>query len=528
MTQEIPVPQNILLLAQQGNAEAIANLISQSLATKGIAATANRHGSCLQITLICQNLPPQDKCVSYIFQGMNRLGATSIKSVQLDGKQTESNAPIWSQTFQLSDVDTIASATQSSITTPAIQPKSTKTYLKKPALIWSIAILCGLSAVLAIAFKYQLNKPKNITEKQPPKVQQPAAITADKPTLQATPVTKKVKKTAQPNPRMRLKKVITGKITPKSVVHSGRGLFFAQNMMYSHTVTVYDRQHKLVKTIPDSVNLAKFGYANFKGSYRGAPVEVSFSHNGKYAWVSNYQMYGTGFRNPGSDRCHPSQRNDQSFLYRINTQNLQVEKVIKVGAVPKFVATSPDNRLVLVSNWCSWDLSVIDTNKNQEIKRVKLGAYPRGIVVEPTSTKAYVAIMGSSDIAKVNLKNFSVQWLKNIGRSPRHLNLERNGKFLYASLNSEGNIAKIDLSNNKVVKKGFSGSTPRSMVLSQDGQSLYVVNYSENTVSKIRTKDMKVIQKVKVAASPIGITYDPQTREVWVACYSGQIMVFQD
>ncbi|HEY9853354.1 MAG TPA: hypothetical protein V6D28_28030 [Leptolyngbyaceae cyanobacterium] len=524
MTQEVAVQQNILLLAQQGNPEAIANLISQSLATKGIVAKATRHGSCLQITLISPNLPPQDKCVSYIFQGMNRLGATSIKSVQLDGKKTEYDAPIWSQTFQLSAADAIASVT------PAVQSNPITNYLKKPGLIWSIAILCGLSAVLAIAIKYQLQKPQETTQKQPTPVQQPATITTNKPAPKpaASPIAKQVKKTAKPNPGMRLKKVITGKITPKSVVHSGRGLFFAQNMMYSHTVTVYDRQHKLVKTIPDSVNLAKFGYTNFKGNYRGAPVEASFSHNGKYAWVSNYQMYGAGFRNPGSDRCHPSQRNDQSFLYRINTENLQVEKVIKVGAVPKFVATSPDNRLVLVSNWCSWDLSIIDTNKNKEIKRVKLGAYPRGIVVEPTSTKAYVAIMGSSDIAKVDLKKFSVQWLKNVGSSPRHLNLERNGKFLYASLNSEGNIAKIDLSKGKVIKKGFSGSTPRSMVLSQDGQSLYVVNYSENTVSKIRTKDMKVIQKVRVAASPIGVTYDPQTREVWVACYSGQIMVFQD
>jgi len=39
---------------------------------------------------------------------------------------------------------------------------------------------------------------------------------------------------------------------------------------------------------------------------------------------------------------------------------------------------------------------------------------------------------------------------------------------------------------------------------------------------------MFTLQTVRVGASPIGITYDPKTREVWVACYSGQIMVFQD
>lgn len=328
--------------------------------------------------------------------------------------------------------------------------------------------------------------------------------------------------------RMKLKKTIYGKISPKSVVYSGNGLFFAQNMMYSHTITVYDREHKLVKTIPDTIDLSKFGYSKLKGNYKGAPVEASFSGDGNYGWVSNYQMYGSGFNNPGSDVCSPSQKNDKSFLYRINTESLNVDKVIQVGAVPKFVATSPDDSFVLVSNWCSFDLSVVDTEQNREIKRIKLGRYPRGIVVDGDSENAYVAVMGSSDIARVSLDDFSVGWLKNVGRAPRHLNIDPAGKYLYATLNNEGRVAKIDLSTGKVLKKVVTGNAPRSMAISDDGQHLYVVNYNSNTVSKVRTSDMKVLQSVNVNANPIGITYDPETREVWVACYSGSIMVFKD
>jgi YVTN family beta-propeller protein len=357
----------------------------------------------------------------------------------------------------------------------------------------------------------------------------PASVVTESPKLEAPPNLDKPQKTSErPQTRMKLKKTISGKISPKSVVSSGTGLFFAQNMMYSHTITVYDREHNLVKTIPDAVNLSKYGYSKFKGNYRGAPVETSFSHDGKYAWVSNYQMYGPGFNNPGSDQCSPSQKTDKSFLYRINTETLKIEKVIQVGSVPKYVATAPDNRLVLVSNWCSWDLSVVDTEKNRETKRIPLGRYPRGIVVDATSDKAYIAVMGSEDIAKVDLEDFSVGWLKNIGHSPRHLNLDPSGEYLYTTLNGEGRIAKIDLSTGKVLKKVVTGNAPRSMVISDDGQQLYVVNYYSNTVSKVRTSDMKVLQTVNVGASPIGITYDPQTREVWVACYSGSIMVFQD
>jgi YVTN family beta-propeller protein len=330
------------------------------------------------------------------------------------------------------------------------------------------------------------------------------------------------------NGKMTLKKTIYGSISPKSIVHSGAGLFFAQNMMYSHTITVYDRNFNLVKTIPDTVKLANYGFSKFKGSHKGSPVEAAFSSDGKYAYVSNYQMYGSGFENPGSDKCSPGAKHDKSFLYRINTETLNIEKVISVGAVPKFNAVSPDNRFVLATNWCSWDLSVVDTNKNREIERVKLGAYPRGIVVTPDSKSAYVAVMGSSDIAKVNLIDFSVEWLRNIGNAPRHLVIDPNGKYLYATLNGEGNVAKIDLQTSEVVDKVSTGNAPRSMAISDDGKLIYVVNYFSNSVSKVRTSDFKVLQTVNVNASPIGITYDPETNQVWVACYSGSIMVFQD
>ncbi|MGL5065222.1 MAG: peptidoglycan-binding protein, partial [Microcoleus sp.] len=74
--------------------------------------------------------------------------------------------------------------------------------------------------------------------------------------------------------KMKLVKTIYGKISPKSIVYSGNGLFFAQNMMYNHTITVYDRNFNLVKTIPDTVKLANYGLTKFKGNYQGAPVEA--------------------------------------------------------------------------------------------------------------------------------------------------------------------------------------------------------------------------------------------------------------
>jgi YVTN family beta-propeller protein len=102
------------------------------------------------------------------------------------------------------------------------------------------------------------------------------------------------------------------------------------------------------------------------------------------------------------------------------------------------------------------------------------------------------------------------------------------GHFLYATLNGDGKVAKIELDTRTVMARVATGRAPRSMTISPDGRYLYVVNYMSNTMSKLRTSDMRVVQTVATKADPIGITYDAGTNNVWVACYSGALMVFRE
>lgn len=323
-----------------------------------------------------------------------------------------------------------------------------------------------------------------------------------------------------------IKNITDAGLSSKSVVHSGNGLFFAQNMMYSHNISVYNRDFERVKIISDAVKLSKFGFQGYEGTHQGAPVECAFSHNGLYAWVSNYQMYGTGFNNAGQDNCKMNNGYDQSFVYKINTETFEIEKVIQAGAVPKYVAVSPDSRYVLVSNWCSGDVNIIDTQSGQTVKSIPMGSHPRGIVVDNNSEKAYVAVMGSSKIGVINLNDFSVSWLRDVGSGPRHLCISPDNAYLFVTLNSEGKVAKIDLSSGEIISKVSTGNAPRSMAMM--GNYLYVVNYFSNTLSKVRASDMEVIETVPTKAKPIGITTDAEAQTVWVSCYSGNIMVFQD
>ena len=66
------------------------------------------------------------------------------------------------------------------------------------------------------------------------------------------------------------------------------------------------------------------------------------------------------------------------------------------------------------------------------------------------------------------------------------------------------------------------------MAISGDGRAVYVVNYESSTVSKLRTADLRQISRKATDYHPIGIAYEPTTGSVWVACYGGSIMVFDD
>jgi len=318
-------------------------------------------------------------------------------------------------------------------------------------------------------------------------------------------------------------------LQPKSIVHSGTGLFFAQNMMYRHNISVFDRQSKLVATIDDKIDLKDFGVEVVDKSsvVRGSPVEAAFSPDAKYAYISNYAMYGTGWDPSAIDTCQGKDR-DQSFVYRIDTTTFRIDQVVLVGAVPKYLAVSPDNKYVVVSNFCSLDVSVLDVSTNKEIKRIDVGLHPRGIAITNDSSTAYVTVMGGGIIAAINLNDFSTRTIKSAGFTPRHVVLSPDNSVLYISDNKAGQVRAINPKTDTLIKSVATGNEPRTMVMSDDGFSLYVVNYMSDTMVKVRTSDMQVIQTVKTGHHPVGITYDAQLRRVWVANYTGSLSVFED
>ena len=122
--------------------------------------------------------------------------------------------------------------------------------------------------------------------------------------------------------------------------------------------------------------------------------------------------------------------------------------LIKTGKTPKIISKTADSKYLLVSNWHSYNVSVLETNINEYpfakvMSTIPVSAIPRGIVVDDKNNRSYVAIMGGASIAVIN----NTVWMKendmNVASNPRHIVMDTSG-HLFVSYNRLAKLACID------------------------------------------------------------------------------------
>lgn len=94
---------NLVQLAKQGDARAIAALLNRSLQPKGITAKANLKDGCLHVMLEAAKTPEQQTLVAFLQKGLENLGSSAFQKVKVYGKQVGEDIPTWTQEFILGE-----------------------------------------------------------------------------------------------------------------------------------------------------------------------------------------------------------------------------------------------------------------------------------------------------------------------------------------------------------------------------------------------------------------------------------------
>ncbi|MEG4148890.1 hypothetical protein [Microcoleus sp. Pol12B5] len=136
---------NILELAKQGDAKAIALLLNRQLQPKGITATAALKDGCLQVILEAVEVPSQQVLAAYMSKSIAGLGAASIEKVKVYGRQTGTKVPAWNQEFEMAGQKlpvADVSETRSAISTEVTESKPLS--LKERAKLGDVEAIASL------------------------------------------------------------------------------------------------------------------------------------------------------------------------------------------------------------------------------------------------------------------------------------------------------------------------------------------------------------------------------------------------
>lgn len=286
-------------------------------------------------------------------------------------------------------------------------------------------------------------------------------------------------------------------------------------------------------------------YVNEKSisSFQEKPVEACFSHDDKILWVSLHNAEGIvpirvdsiSENGKKPDTLKQAVKKITVVYPGISKKDSFNVPLIKTGKTPKIISRTADSKYLLVSNWHSYNVSVLEMDKDKYpfakvLSTVPVSSIPRGIVVDDKNNRSYVAIMGGASIAVIN----NSVWMKEkdiaVAANPRHIVMDSSGR-LFVSYNSLGKIAAIDAETGETLFSASTHAQPRTIILSKNHKFLFVTCYSSDFVDvfKINDDSFEKVVSLPCKGHPVGVDIfeNEEKLEAWVCSYSnGSISVF--
>jgi DNA-binding beta-propeller fold protein YncE len=268
-------------------------------------------------------------------------------------------------------------------------------------------------------------------------------------------------------------------------------------------------------------------------SYQEKPVEACFTNNDRILWVSLHNAEGIIPIMVDSFHDYPqitdSTNKHITIFYRGSARKDSFDvPLIHTGKTPKIISRTADDKYLLVSNWHSYNVSVLQLKPAEYpyaklIGTIPVASIPRGIAVDDKNDKSYVAIMGGATLTVLNNLTWEKQGDVQVASNPRHIVIGTSGR-LFVSYNRLAKIACINLETGKTLFSAATHKQPRTIALSKNKQFLFVTCYSGNMVEvfKINKTGFKKLYSIECKGKPVGVDIyeDRHKLEAWVCNYT--------
>ena len=281
--------------------------------------------------------------------------------------------------------------------------------------------------------------------------------------------------------------------TPSFIQVAPNGQFAYVANPGANAITVLDTANNLVsRTIPIP---------------QGPPQFVSFSPDGKTAYVSVYKTNGS---------VH--------LIAFLDTATGTVTGTVPVNNfTPTDTVTSPDGRFLYVPNHNTAMsgtnqnvVDVIDLASRKLIGSVPVLPNPHWVVFGKGNGRFYTTDHMSASVTVVNAQTNTVITEIEVGETPHSEALSPDGTRL-AVTSYDGNVVYlIDTATDKKIATIPVGREPLNIAYSPDGRYLLTVNSLSDSLSVINTADNQVIGTIPTGKAPTSISILPDGKRAYV------------
>lgn len=231
-------------------------------------------------------------------------------------------------------------------------------------------------------------------------------------------------------------------------------------------------------------------------------------------------------------------------IYEYTYPEFKLKRTIPTGGVwSKFIAYSPEQNMLAVSNWVSNDVSLIDYKTGKLLRLLKCKAAPRGlyflnggkeiislsfeggaiekfntktgeliasipiktsamrhIVLNNERTTAYISDMYYAKIYELDLFSFTITRETKVFTNPNTIDL-LNNRYLFVSSRGpnnpkdytlrspvNGKIQIIDVTTMKIINSFEGGNQPTGLDVSDDGKFLCFSNFQDEEIELYEIK----------------------------------------
>lgn len=254
------------------------------------------------------------------------------------------------------------------------------------------------------------------------------------------------------------------------------------------------------------------------------PHEAAASPDGRFAYVSNYGVYGVFPARPAGGRQGPEgsgpRQEPGNSITVLDLEQRAVRTTFNLGDCtrPHGLWTSRDASRLWVTCESAQAVLELDAGTGLVLKSWKTNQDTSHMVVAtPDERKLYVANIGSGSVTVIERATDTVTNIPT-GAGAEGLDIAPNGRELWVGNRGANTLSVIDVAADRVLATFESGGeTPIRVKFTPDGAQVWVSNARSNTVTVFDAASRQLLATIEVGAVPVGLLFAADGQRAFVA-----------